>query len=120
MSNFDTSYVDSMYSVFNDCINLKEIKGIENFDTSNVTNMVTMFRNCKSLKTLDLRNFSFDKVTSYSYIFENVGSNLPAGTYTTVYVKGDYELDGTTYSPQTWVINNGRSGWSTTNVIVKN
>ena len=40
---------------------------LSNFDTSLVTNMGSMFYNCKALTKLDIRNFTFDKVTSGAF-----------------------------------------------------
>ena len=34
-----------------------------------------MFYNCASLRSLDIRNFDFTKVTSYSRMFYNVPAN---------------------------------------------
>ena len=48
---------------------LKEIKGLEGFDTSKVENMSTMFQRCINFKELDLRNFNTEKVSSMSTMF---------------------------------------------------
>ena len=148
-SDFNTSNVTTMYQMFGLCNSLIELD-LSKWDTSNVTTMQYMFCECHSLKSLDLSNWNINKVTAMSYmftacynllsldisnfsfdkvlppyegIFNSVGRDLPTGTYTTVYVKDDYELDGTTYSPQNWILNitgPGRpSEWSTSNVIVK-
>ena len=39
LTNFNTSNVIDMGSMFKGCIKLKEIKGINNFNTSKVTSM---------------------------------------------------------------------------------
>ena len=57
LSNFDTTNVINMDSMFKGCIKLKEIKGINKFNTNNVNNMKSMFQNCKELENLDLSNF---------------------------------------------------------------
>ena len=36
LSNFDSSNVTNISFMFNNCIKLKEIKGLNNFNTSNV------------------------------------------------------------------------------------
>ena len=43
LSNFNTSKVNNMELMFNECHKLKEIKGINKFNTSQVTNMSGMF-----------------------------------------------------------------------------
>ena len=37
--------------------------------------MQSMFNNCQSLTNLDISNFTFDKVTSYAYMFTGVPNN---------------------------------------------
>ena len=122
LNNWDTSSVTVMYQMFYGCDALISLD-LNNWDTSNVDNMFLMFVGCNNLALLDISNFTFEKVSNHFGIFKNVGSNLTAGTYTTVYVKDDYVLNGVTYSPQTWILNlnasNRPSGWSTSNVIVK-
>ena len=123
LSSFDTSNVTLMYQTFYGCSSLTHLD-LSYWDTSNVTNMASLFQKCNVLETLDISNFTFDKVTHSLAVFNNTGSELTSGTYTTVYVKDDYVLNGTTYSPQNWILSlssptNKPSGWSTTNVIVK-
>ena len=43
LTNFDTSKVADMALIFNECLKLKEIKGINNFNSINVSNMKAMF-----------------------------------------------------------------------------
>ena len=69
LSNFNTSNVTNMCSMFCKCIKLKEIKGINKFNTNNVTNMKAMFQLCKELESLDLSNFNTKKVTCMVNIF---------------------------------------------------
>ena len=69
LSNFDTSKVTDMSYMFNECLKLKEIKGINNFNTINVTNMKTMFQYCNELEYIDLSNFDTSKVTDMSWMF---------------------------------------------------
>lgn len=71
VSNFDTSnvkYMDYMFSNANSIVELD----LSNFVTSNVTTFRSMFSGCKSLKKLDIRNLTFDKVTNMSSMFNNV------------------------------------------------
>ena len=41
-----------MYDMFNRCSNLTSLD-LSNFNTSNVTNMISMFDSCSALETLD-------------------------------------------------------------------
>ena len=64
LSNFnnsnvkDTSNVNDMSYMFNQCHNLKEIKGINNFNTIKVNIMKAMFQQYNLLEELDLSNFN--------------------------------------------------------------
>ena len=69
LSNFDTSKVMSMNCIFSQCINLKEIKGINIFNTFNVNIMDGMFQYCKELEYLDLSNFNTSNVTGMKLMF---------------------------------------------------
>ena len=110
MSMFDrcTNLTTINFSGFN-------TPNVINFDTSNVTNMSNMFWGCSSLKTLDLSSFTADKMSvmclmffkcenleelylqnfepattldnfSYKNMFLYVGSGLPSGSQTKIYV----------------------------------
>ena len=68
LSNFDTSNVTNMRSMFRDCYKIK-VLDLSNFDTSNVTNMGSMFRHCESLKELDLSHFDTSNVTIMGAMF---------------------------------------------------
>ena len=68
-SNLDTSKVDDMSYMFNQCLKLKNIKGINNFNTSQVFDMSGMFQLCIELEYLDLSNFDTSKVTDMSFMF---------------------------------------------------
>ena len=67
LSNFDTSKVTNMSSMFWNMHSLTSLN-ISNFDTSNVTNMSAMFYNM-NLTSLDLSNFDTSKVTNMNYMF---------------------------------------------------
>ena len=69
LSNFDTSNVINMAFMFNQCNNLKEIKGLNKFITNKVTNMKSMFNSCFKLEYIDLSNFDASKVTNMNYMF---------------------------------------------------
>ena len=66
--NFDTSNVTDMAFMFNNCNELKEIKGINKFNTSKVTNMSGMFQECHKLKNLDI-NFDCSNTTDMECMF---------------------------------------------------
>ena len=57
--NFDTSYLNSMEGVFNNCENCKEILGLagSKVNTINVDNMDNLFQGCSNLTSLDLSKF---------------------------------------------------------------
>ena len=74
LSNFDTSKVTNMSSLFFACESLTSINFDDNFDTSNVTIMNSMFFECESLTSLDLSNFDTSKVTNMIQMFGNCRS----------------------------------------------
>lgn len=66
----DTSNVNNMGSMFQDCLSLKYLD-LSDFNTSNVTNMGAMFYNCQSLESLDLANFDTSNVITMVGMFES-------------------------------------------------
>ncbi len=69
-SNFDTSVVKDMSSMFRLCNKLTSLN-ISTFNTAKVTNMSYMF-NCSLLSSITFGNgFSFNEVTDLSYMFES-------------------------------------------------
>ena len=70
LSNFNTSNVTNMSSMFNSCVDLSTLN-LSNFNTSNVTTMHSMFYNCQSLTEIDLSNFDTSSVVFFSYMFYN-------------------------------------------------
>ena len=74
LSNFNTSQVTSMYSMFLDMFYLTTLN-LSSFDTSNVTNMSYMFYGMSNLTTLNLSNFDTSKVTDMGSMFYGT-SNL--------------------------------------------
>ena len=68
LSNFDTSKVINMSSMFRECIKLITLD-LSNFNTSNVTDMSYVFNGCSSLTSLNLSNFNTSKVTNMSNMF---------------------------------------------------
>ena len=100
ISNFDTSNVQWMYGIFQNCANLntidlsgwnlenvygisnafaacnrlKEIKGIETWNTSSLVECNSIFQECFSLESLDLKNWNMQRVTKIAYGFFNMRS----------------------------------------------
>ena len=73
LSNFNTSKVTNMGSMFDGMHNLANLN-LSNFDTSKVTNMGSMFLNIKSLTSLNLSNFDTSKVTNMKFMFAGMSS----------------------------------------------
>ena len=67
-SNFNTSKVTTMRSMFTNCNKLIELD-LSGFDTSNVTDMFQMFIGCSSLTDLNVSNFNTSKVTNMQGMF---------------------------------------------------
>ncbi|EHC6329856.1 BspA family leucine-rich repeat surface protein [Listeria monocytogenes] len=67
LSNFDTSNVTSMDSMF--YANYAVSIDVSNFDTSQVTNMFGMFESTSYATSLDVSNFDTSKVTNMSGMF---------------------------------------------------
>ncbi|WEV69482.1 BspA family leucine-rich repeat surface protein [Bifidobacterium sp. ESL0775] len=85
LSNWDTSNVTDMESMFQGCHELATLD-LSHFDTSNVTNISYMFQNCQALTTLSLSHFTTGKVTNMASMFQSCPElttlSLPA-TFTT-------------------------------------
>ena len=69
LSNFDTSNIVNMASLFEGYSKLKEIKGINGFITDNVIDMKAMFKECSCLEYLNLSIFNTSKVKDMSFMF---------------------------------------------------
>lgn len=68
VTNFDTSNVTKMNSMFNGCPNLTSVD-LSSFNTSNVTDISYMFYNCKKLTSVDLSNKDTSNVTDMRNMF---------------------------------------------------
>ena len=68
LSDFDSSHVTSMISMFKYCKTLESLK-IGNFNTSSINDMESLFYGCKSLISLDLSNFDTKLVTNMANMF---------------------------------------------------
>ena len=75
LSNYDTSEITDMSSMFSDCTSLVSLD-LGGFDTSRVTDMNCMFFDCTSLVSLDLSGFDTDtsQVTDMNCMFDGCGS----------------------------------------------
>ena len=68
LTNFDTSNVTNMDSMFYGCAALTSLD-LSNFNTANVTRMPNMFRICAALTALDLSNFNTANVIDMESMF---------------------------------------------------
>ena len=78
ISDWDTSSVTNMLSMFYKCNELKSVGDISYWDVSNVTNMAYMFTGCSNLNQ-DISRWSVSLVTDMSYMFfrcENFNQNI--------------------------------------------
>lgn len=73
LSNFDTSDVTTMTSMFSNCTGLVNLD-LSNFDTSKVVMMLSMFQSCTKLSSLNLRSFTLEKNPSLQQMFYNCTS----------------------------------------------
>ena len=89
LSNFDTSKVTNMDSMFRGMSNLTTLD-LSNFDTSNVTSMYAMFSNMFNLTTLDLSNFDTSKVTSMYTMFALRDEDKLKDKLEKIYVNNDF------------------------------
>ena len=71
LTNANTSGVTSMKCIFNCCIKLKNIIGLNTLDTSNVTDMEYMFGNCSSLINLDLSGLGGNNLNNVNGMFSS-------------------------------------------------
>ena len=119
ISNLDTSEVDKMWYMFNNCektisldlskwntSNVTDMKymfyncslltslDISSFNTSNVTDMFNMFGSCAKLTSLDLSNFDTSKVTNMSNMFNSCAklTSLDLSNFDTSNVTNMYNM----------------------------
>ena len=87
LSGFDTSNVENMRNMFDNCIKVKNLD-MTSFDTSSVTNMSYMFYECGNLVNLDMSSFVTSNVTNMSYMFSNCSklTDVDMGKFDTSYV----------------------------------
>ena len=84
LSNFDTSKVTNMQSMFFGIHKLSTLN-LSSFDTSNVINMQSMFSGMSNLANLDLSSFNTSNVTDMSRMFYNTFNlaNLDLSSFNT-------------------------------------
>ena len=116
-----TDKVTSMYGMFSNCKNLTSLD-VSNFNTSNVTNMNSMFRDCAKLETITgLNNFDVSKVTYMNMMFHNLSliTSLDLSSWNTdslVYTTNNNEDGGMfSYCSKLQSITFGE-GWNTSQV----
>jgi surface protein len=74
LSNWDTSKVTNMESMFENCKELITIKGIGNWDVSNVERMSNLFNYCFNLKNLNLSKWNAKKIKDTGCMFFHASS----------------------------------------------
>ncbi len=68
--NINTSLVKNMYALFHYCSKLTALD-LSNFDTSSTITMESMFSGCESLNYLNINNFNTSSVTNMNKMFTN-------------------------------------------------
>ena len=98
LSNFNTSQVTNMGGMFGFMSNLTSLNLIS-FDTSQVTNMAAMFFNIVLLTTLDLSNFNTSQVTNMNGMFSLPDMWASNDKLEKIYVNNDFNTSKlTTFS----------------------
>ena len=114
LKNFNTEKVTNMsYMFWNHHYYNPGVLDLSSFKTPSLVDISNMFKNARYLTELDISNFDFSNIKSYSGCFTNCGSALSSPT--TIYVKDE--------AAQQWILNLSTSDrpstWSTENVIIK-
>ena len=65
---------NNLTSMFSNCINLKNINGLNTLDTSYVTTLENMFASCQALETIDLSTFNVSLINNIKGIFYGCSS----------------------------------------------
>ena len=73
ISTWDTSMIERMDYMFDECINLKQLD-VSNFNTEKCTNFDFMFSRCKKLKELKVNGFCLNNVTNIQWMFKECSS----------------------------------------------
>ena len=72
-TNYNTNKVITMNSLFYGCSSIESLN-LSSFNTSLVTNMNNLFYGCTSLKILDISNFNMANCNSYKNMFYNANN----------------------------------------------
>lgn len=86
--DMQTQQVVTMESMFEGCVSLKMILGIESFDTTNVENYSRMFKRCETLETLNISTFQ-----------QNPNINAKEMIYGCIALK-DLDMTGWVFNPR--------------------
>ena len=81
ISGFDTSAVTDLGQLFQSCIALTTIVGLDTLNTTSATRFIKMFYNCSALTEIDISSFDASKVVYAGNMF-GLCKNL-----TTIYAK---------------------------------
>lgn len=70
LSNWNTSFVTDINSIFMGCSSLANLDGLSNWNTSAITNMNNVFCYCSKITNIDsLKDWNTSAVTSMNYLF---------------------------------------------------
>ena len=71
ISHFNLKNCKSLNGLFDNCTNLKEIKGLDTIDTNNVEDMSFMFYCCYSLESIDISHLNTSNCKNISNLFDS-------------------------------------------------
>ena len=114
LTAFNTNNVLDMNNMFQGCSALVSINFGSNFNTSNVINMNAMFESCEKLTNINLSNFDVSKVSDMKFMFNGCSSltNLDLDSFN---CKNVVDM-GFMFSYCTSLINLDLSSFNTNNV----
>ena len=72
LKGWNITKVRNLLNLFNNCIELQEIEGINDWDVSNVTGMDNTFLNCQNITNLDFSKWNLKNITSMNQTFWNM------------------------------------------------
>ncbi len=90
LSDWDTQNVESFAQLFDGCVSLEEIIGLDKWHTDSMLKMGEMFNGCGSLKILDLSSFDTSKLIQTDRAFYNCSG------LTTIYVGDGWTVSNVT------------------------
>jgi surface protein len=91
VTGFNTANVTLMVGMFSGCTGLTDLD-LSHFDTNTVKNMNSMFSGCSGLTSLDLSHFDTPKVIDMIKMFNGCSA------LTSIYVGNGWNTDAVTYS----------------------